>query len=206
MKIGMSAQRLAFITSSASLQRNQLADEDRPGDSCEDAHFFIRDAPPETSGSAGPFHWSQFGAQFQAELVQRIDIMHGTQAQTEAGVHLGSTEEELKRAYANRLQEGPWTAYGANTELARDPGRTGAGHAFLLKSPGRNLAMLFETDGVQVNVMHVGVAKYFKVSTLKGASWMPEGAIYAVKCEELMGAEHGRRPPTRWMGILALSD
>jgi len=173
LKIGMSAARFEFLAGPG------VAERGREDGGCRDTQFFRRDALPETPDSAGPFHWSPFGAQIFNGVVQRIDIMYDNRAETPEGIRLGSTEEDVKRAYGDRLLIGKWSIYGAYTSHARDPGRTGEGHAFLLMSPDRKLAILFETDGVQVNGIHVGLSGDFMMS--------PDGEIFAQTCDFIIG-------------------
>jgi hypothetical protein len=62
-------------------------------------------------------------------------------------------------------------------------------HSFLLKSPDGDLAIFFETDGVQVNGMHIGKASVFKVRTFQAVPGMPGGALYTETCDELLSFE-----------------
>jgi hypothetical protein len=83
--------------------------------------------------------------------------------------------------------EGPFTYYSENSPKGRDLGRTAQGDSFLVKSSNGQYAMFFETDGVQVNGMHVGMASAFNVWSRRALPWMPKGAIYAPSCEEVTG-------------------
>ena len=60
--------------------------------------------------------------------------------------------------------------------------------------------MFFETDGVQVNAMHVRKASAFKVWSFKGIPWMPEGAIYGKRAEKKHEvAPQGPKLPSEWL-------
>jgi hypothetical protein len=69
-----------------------------------------------------------------------------------------------------------------NTQNGRDPDRTGQGHAFLIKSTDGMRPMLLETDGVQVNAMHVGRTELFPTSKVD-----VDGSFWVISCEGLRG-------------------
>jgi uncharacterized protein len=175
LKIGMSFDRLEFFATTR-VTADSRAVSDISTDSCADVTFFLRDAPADIPEMDGVFHWSALGAQVRSGFVRRIDVMYDTQVHTREGIHLGSTEEDVKRAYGSALQAGKWSAFSAHTALTIEAGREGGGHAFLVKSPDGSLAMLIETDGVQVNAIHVGITEDF---------WSSDGEIYAATCETI---------------------
>jgi hypothetical protein len=100
-----------------------------------------------------------FGAQLRDGLVQRIDIGAPTDAYTAEGIHIGSTEAEVRGAYGEHAFEGRASEYSAETELSG-----GLQHnAFLLKSKDGQRIILIETDGTKVVTIHVGVREDFYV-------------------------------------------
>jgi len=155
--IGMSLERLRHI---GVLEPQQQA---TPSPACSDIVFF-QEA-------------SMLGAQIRAGAIQRIDIISNSKAETREGIHLGSTEEQVRRAYAGRFRETVVSQFSVNTLGEREPGR---GHAFLITSSDRKRAIEIETDGVQVNSMHVGVLEDFPLDKVDGVIWV-------IPCEALSG-------------------
>jgi len=120
---------------------------------------------------------AMLGAQIQGGAIQRVDVISNSKAQTREGIHLGSTEEQVRRAYAGRFRETVVSQFSVNTLGAREPGR---GHAFLITSDDRKRAIEIETDGAQVNSMHVGVLEDFPLDKVDGVIWV-------IPCEVLVG-------------------
>ena len=155
--IGMSVERLRHM---GILEPQQKV---TPSQGCVDIVFF-QEA-------------SMLGAQLQGGTIQRIDIISNSKAETREGIRLGSTEEQVRRAYAGHFRETPVSQFSVNTLGARDPGR---GHAFLITSNDHKRAIEIETDGVQVNSMHVGMLEDFPLDKVDGVIWV-------IPCEALTG-------------------
>jgi len=155
--IGMSVERLRHMGIIGPQQK------EAPARACVDIVFF-QEA-------------SMLGAQLRGDAIQRIDVISNSKAETREGIHLGSTEEQVRRAYAGRFRETVVSQFSVNTLGAREPGR---GHAFLITSNDRKRAIEIETDGVQVNSMHVGVLEDFPLDKVDGVIWV-------IPCEALFG-------------------
>lgn len=79
-----------------------------------------------------------------ADRVVRFDVIQGSPVRTEAGIGLGATEADVKRAYGNRVTTEPHEYQ----EL---------GHYLVVRDPARpNLLLLFETDGTRVTTFRSG--------------------------------------------------
>ena len=147
--IGMSLERLRHVGVVEPQQRGS------PAPACIDIVFF-EDA-------------SMLGAQIRAGAIQRIDVISNSKAETREGIHLGSTEEQVRHVYAGRFRETAVSQFSVNTLGAREPGR---GHAFLITSSDRKRGIEIETDGVTVNSMHVGVLEDFPFDKVDGVVWV----------------------------------
>jgi hypothetical protein len=154
--IGMSLEDLRHM---GILEPQQRA---TPAPACIDLVFF-RDS-------------SMLGAQIRGRAIQRIDIISNSKAETREGIHLGSTEEQVRRVYAGHFRETVVSQFSVNTLGGREPGR---GHAFLIASNDRKRAIEIETDGAQVNSMHVGVLEDFPLDKVDGVIWV-------IPCEALL--------------------
>jgi hypothetical protein len=161
--IGMSAERLRHMGILEPQQKGT------PLPACVDVVFFQETA--------------MLGAQIQGGTIQRLDVISNSKAETREGIHLGSTEEQVRRVYVGRFRETAVSQFSVNTLGAREPGR---GHAFLITSNDRKRAIEIETDGVQVNSMHVGVLEDFPLDKVDGVIWV-------IPCEALLGS--ARLPP-----------
>ena len=97
---------------------------------------------PETCGFATISNG--VSAMIAADRLVRFDVGEGSKVKTEAGVGIGATEAEVKRAYGDRVRsEGH-----AYDEL---------GHYLIVQDPARqNLLLLFETDGTKVTTFRSG--------------------------------------------------
>lgn len=96
------------------------------------------------------------GAQFRGGQIERVDVL-GSETKTTAGIHMGSTEKQVRDAYAGHLLEFEGDLdNSANISISYE--KT-AGHAFIVKSPNYDrdqLALLIETDGTEVVGLHAG--------------------------------------------------
>ena len=83
-------------------------------------------------------------AMIAADRLVRFDVSEGSQVRSEAGVGIGATEDEVKRAYGNRVRvEGHAYDELGNYLIVQDPAR-------------QNLLLLFETDGTRVTTFRSG--------------------------------------------------
>lgn len=79
-----------------------------------------------------------------ADRVVRFDVAAGSSVRTEAGIGIGATEAEVKRAYGDRMTVEPHQYQ----EL---------GHYLVVRDPARqNLLLLFESDGTKVTTFRAG--------------------------------------------------
>jgi hypothetical protein len=126
---------------------------------------------------------SSFGLQIQHGRIYRVDIIGDSNVETNEGIRLGSTEDDIRHAYGGlayrgRLIGGNSTIYGVNTQTGRAAGRDGQGHAFLVRSKDGKRAIVMETDGVQVIDMHAGYIKAFPRDR-------DDGSIKVISCTDL---------------------
>jgi hypothetical protein len=147
---------------------------------CSDVSFFNK-GPARGQPQA-------FGAQIRNGRVLRIDITDGADpahdllVSTREGIHLHSTEDQVRSTYRARAQEGRGSIYGI-TQLAA---RAGERNAFLLKSKDGQRGILIETAGGEVIAMHVGVIHDFYVLRTNG-----EVTIEAPNCVSILEGPPG---------------
>ena len=83
-------------------------------------------------------------AMVASDRLVRFDVGTGSKVRTEAGIGIGATEDEVKRAYGARVTVEPHEYQ----EL---------GHYLVVRDPARqNLLLLFETDGTRVTTFRSG--------------------------------------------------
>jgi hypothetical protein len=109
---------------------------------CADVTFFVG--------------FANLGAQFRNGRIERVDVLDSA-IQTAAGIHIGSTEQQVRDAYSGRLLEFEGDIdHSANVS---DSSQTQGEHAFIVKSPDYDrdqLALLIETNGTEVVGLHTG--------------------------------------------------
>jgi hypothetical protein len=128
---------------------------------------------------------SVYGLQIQNDRIYRVDVVSASKAETDAGIRLGSTEDDIRKAYGGpaykgRFVEGNATLYSVNSEAARFVGPDEQAHAFLVKSEDGKRAIVMETDGVHVASMHAGYATVFHRDRFD------DSIIWVISCEALL--------------------
>jgi hypothetical protein len=123
--------------------------------------------------------FANLGLQTQGGVVQRVDVISNSHAETIKEIHLGSTEAEVKQAYAGQFLEGASSQYDVNSQAGLPRGPKTRSRSFLIKSKDGKRALLIETDGAQVVSMHAGVISDFQRDG--------EGSLWVIPCEVITG-------------------